>query len=782
MGAPYFNYFFNYQKIRSFRYTYHPAEEIRVQREISRLMADPLPFGGRKVPHISQNAQVRIIEELTLSLRLPNSRLLEVAHFRGRLPGWKNQLFDLYAYYHDLRLENETTGRTIDFMLDYLGMPRLDNLPLSEQITLLKAYSSRIAWDTAGKTIKRHLVERLAEEVDIPHPRMLTDAHFRTIVIPEIGTTLIGLHQRYHNRASGSGRTIDKLLDDIGIPSYESQSWEQQVSCLRQCRKICWERIPASTQLKLLSLLGERIPPKNGVSIPHLRALTKDAFWITIKEMDGGLTGLLGNYARKTPKDYKGTTIDYMLDSLGVAKFEELSFELQCQCLKYTRNLLWSRFPRTAILRLLERLKELAGLPHLRFLRVEHFRTIKIPEINQTIGGLYVYACEKIAPPDTKDKDVVDILLDHYGVEKIFEMSFRLQLQLLQLPKRPKWSRIPPAVIAYELDTLRRTVGGGKLSWKDFQFPTEGRRFGLSGLYQRLRTIRPPQSAHERFSDWALREYKLALREQIIAKRRLNAGLLSGEEKEFLLQRVKLGNEEALDHLIFFYQPLIKGCVWMALARFPSPRQTFEELLQEGVTYFPRLIQNYAFLKGSFETYARKSLTLYLLRIIICDTGVIHVPARHLEEMRQLKKTTGILWRRLNRAPSETELAQELNIPVAEIHVMRLFLTDELSLQQPIGTEESFAFEDVIADEHAPRQDESWDKSELEQKLRQAIEGSGLNANEKLVIEKRWLEERTLEDVGAELFRTGERIRQIESAALEKIRNGPYAAILKGLL
>ncbi len=206
--------YFDYQGLRSYRQTYHPPEEIRLQREIDRLKADDSPFGFTKVPHISHNAQIRVIEQIAEQWGFPHARLLGPDNLKIRLPGWRAQCQGLYKYYRAIRPEEQNEGRIVDFMLDHLGFERLDELSLKEQVILLRTRFQRINWDFVTKAIKYYLVFRLAEEAGVVHPRFLTSDHFKVFGPVDRGYMTIPLHREL---ATGTECAIRKFFKSLGI-------------------------------------------------------------------------------------------------------------------------------------------------------------------------------------------------------------------------------------------------------------------------------------------------------------------------------------------------------------------------------------------------------------------------------------------------------------------------------------------------------------------------------------------------------------------------------------
>ncbi|MEA3493733.1 MAG: sigma-70 family RNA polymerase sigma factor [Candidatus Margulisiibacteriota bacterium] len=768
---------FSYYRIKNLRNTYHPPEEQRISREINRLKAMGKPFGPR-LRYISQNTQVRIIETLCRHLDIRHPRLLVPANFVTRLPGWKAQLQGIYKHYANMLPKEQSGGRVIDYMLDHLGVQPLEGLPVAEQIKLLSTGRDRINWKHVNNFVIKALVELLAKKAGVPHLRMLTHRHFRDLEIAELGPTLIALYENYAKKSSGPAQAIDLLLDKIGVPKFDDQSWEQQLRCLKQITNIHWERIPATTQLKLVALLKEHVPQRNEVACPHVRALVTVQF----KGLEIGLplSGLHDYYRRTKPREYNGPTIDFMLDQLGVEKLEELPYEKQCLCLRYKGQWTWTNIPKETSLRFLTRVKELNALPHLRNLGWHHLCDTTIPEIGQSLTGLYTHYQIR------KDKDdprgVVDIILDHLGAEQLSKLPLKEQLKCTAL-RQFRWKRAPPGVIRHYIEALRHAAdlrSSADLLQSHFALQVGGKETGLDSLFLFLSQQWRQTPSQTGVIGWALKEYGTTLQEQIKAKRRHGANRLDLEEKTFLIDMAQTGSREAMEHLLFFYRPIIYGCIKRAVARVGLRRKTYEELFQVGQIGLVRLIKRFERGGATFETYVIASLPWTISREIKGDTGDIHHPISYLDKMRGIYKTEAALEEKLGRKPSDEELAKKLEMGVDELRVKRhLYAKHGSSLQSPLFSDGDATLEDRIPDSRIIRPDSAYQQTELKELLENAIEGSGLNENEKFALRKHRLEQYTLEEVGGMLNMTRQRIKQLEVEAFKKIKKRRFAQALK---
>ncbi len=726
---------FGTRGLGSFRYTYHPMEELRIQAEIDRLRVDSAPF--KNVSHLSLSAQVRILEQMALVQNLPHPRLLGFDHFKMRLPGWKAQCQGLYKHYSRMWTDEHGAGGIVDFMLDHLGVQRFEELSLAEQARFIGLRYQRIHWDKISVELKRHLLFRLANEAGVVHPRFLTFDHFRDIEMPELSSTLIGLYNNYLNRGKEARRIIDALLDDVGVPSFEILPWDVQLKGLLECELIKWERMPASTQVKLLEIARGLLPEQNGLKCPHLRAMPgKKLNEIVLDELGATLSGLLEHYWLRVPEGYGGSALDFMLDQLGVERFEDLSYEQQCLCLRYNRNWPWEKVPLATILRLMERVQELNGLPHVRFVSCREMESTVVPEIGQSLKGLYTHFSLRKTPDDSRV--VVDKILDYCGVSAAEEMPFALQLRLAERRggKLSGWRRVPDSVIAFYLAGMMCEAGAkdaAGIVQGDFRSHVGERNSGLMGLYGYLRNLWRGSESEGRMIDWAFSHYGMDVYSTITTKRRSGGGIfLDQREKMLLLWMAKSGDRQALDHLIFFYEPLMAGIASSVMTRFGGANMSFGALLQAGRIELHKLAQRYDPSIASFETYVKRSLSLTLFKMMI---------------------QRGAAARR------------------------------EVSFSAPLDEEDGdFTLEGRVTDLGEVGPDHLALRSDAITKLDMAIEGSGLSDREKIIVLQCHLAGHTHEEVGGMLGLSKERIRRLSHSALEKIAKGPYASVLRELL
>lgn len=291
----------------------------------------------------------------------------------------------------------------------------------------------------------------------------------------------------------------------------------------------------------------------------------------------------------------------------------------------------------------------------------------------------------------------------------------------------------------------------------------------------------------ELFSDTGLQMYdNISLGDpiKIYLKEISKVDLLSPSRERQLARRAQKGDQKARDELIKANLRLVISIA----KRYTGRGLTFLDLIQEGNIGLIKAVDKFDWRKGfKFSTYATWWIRQAITRSIADQARTIRIPVHLVETINRMNKVIRDYLQENGDYPSAKELAEILDKPEDKINEILISAKDVLSLNSPISSgngddEESETGDFISTDETTP--EEEAQKMIMKERLEEVLDT--LNSKEALVLKMRYGfldgKQKTLEEVGQFFNVTRERIRQIETKALRKLRHPNRVAQLKDIV